>query len=74
MEHPLLDSEHGFAVDGDALNLGVQQELADAQEVTESREPEGILPREGRRDGTQQDFWPSASSARQMQPSASSLA
>ena len=73
MKHPLLDPERGFAVDTHALSLGAQQEPADAQEVKEAREPEGVLPKEGRCGGTQQDSWPSASSARQMQPSASSL-
>ena len=73
MEHPLLDPERGFAVDAHALNLGAQQESADTQEVMEARELERVLFKEGRRGGTQQDSWPSASSARQMQPSASSL-
>ena len=73
VKHPLLNPERGFAVDAHALILGARQGSADAQEVTEARGPEQVLPKEGRRGGTQQDSWPSASSARQMQPSASSL-
>jgi hypothetical protein len=72
VEGPLLDPERDFAVDPHALVLGVQQESADTQELTEARGLDGFLFKEDRRGGTQQDSWPRASSAEQMQPIASS--
>ena len=73
VEHRLLGLERGVVVDAHALSLGAQQESVDAQEATEARESGRKLPKEGGCGGAQQDSWPIASSARQMQPSASNL-
>jgi hypothetical protein len=74
MEHPLLEPGCGFAVDSDALAFGTRQELADLQEKIEAFDLELLLCRDDcRSSGAQQDSRPRASSALQIQPSASSL-
>jgi signal transduction histidine kinase len=73
VECPFLDPARGFAVDPHTLVLRAQQELVDVQDTTEKRELERLFSKEDRRGGAQQDSWPKASSARQMQPSASNL-
>jgi len=63
----ILTEEHASA------GLVAQQESAEVRDTIEARDADGFFWREGRRDGGQQDSWPRASSARQMQPKASSL-
>ena len=55
------------------LALGAQQESIEAQDAIEARDADRLSWNEGRREDGQQDSWPSASSARQIQPNASSL-
>ena len=67
-------AQGGFLVGAAALvGLDAQYESADAQDAIEVRAGERLLWREGRRNDAQQDSWPRASKARQMQPKASSL-
>lgn len=73
VEHPLFNSGLVFAADPHALLFDGQQEASDTQGLNEDREVEFRFLKVDGRCGAQQDSCPSASSMRQIQPSASSL-